>query len=613
MIAQPSPIQTDPIHFRAPRESLTEKANLADMIFTFPERSIEKIHHHFTVIPKAKRELRAAQDPVSALLTVLQGPYKEQLMQDMRHIAATLPEHLKEELLKQAALQGITQASEILSIEEITQIIRKTHADLPPFEEIAQRMALLSEHKYALETPPIQPNEKNPFLESIIKLLQTLKLALGLLELGKQPDSYFEADYLLGLFFKLILIPATLVSLLNLLLPAAASFAIVGIGIALFYTALHYLPDSVKLPKDCFNLTQQVREGKIPPIYGRDNEAQRLADALISRSHNKPVLKGHSQIGKTTIAKRFAQGVVNGEYPQLAGMDVIMLTTVDLIPPEMADHLAKRPLEKLLSALDKRLDNTIIFFDELQGATKREGVLSDQLKNRMTTYYFGAITDSDHDKLDAGLKNRFKTEIAVKDLSEKETIQIMERYAEREAPEYEFNADVFKKIYIDSTAKKVEQPQGSLDILSKLIVELRKGNEKVPAENTLGIEQKFNLFDPQFLLSKQASELAGRLQEDKERQAVQKKNEGLMRNALQTYGEYKKYLLQTHAATIRIARNPNRTVEQIKKFAFNLFFVEPLVSSIIKNLSKEHKLNNIVAVNAKNEIYIDRLKEKEVD
>jgi type VI secretion system protein VasG len=76
------------------------------------------------------------------------------------------------------------------------------------------------------------------------------------------------------------------------------------------------------------NLTERARAGLVDPVIGRDDEIRQMADILIRRRQNNPILTGEAGVGKTVVVEGFALRIVQGDVPgPLQGVEV---RTLDL-------------------------------------------------------------------------------------------------------------------------------------------------------------------------------------------------------------------------------------------------------------------------------------------
>lgn len=63
------------------------------------------------------------------------------------------------------------------------------------------------------------------------------------------------------------------------------------------------------------DMTAQAESGEMDAIVGRDDEARQIADVLLRRRQNNPILTGEAGVGKTAAVEGFAQKLAAGDVP----------------------------------------------------------------------------------------------------------------------------------------------------------------------------------------------------------------------------------------------------------------------------------------------------------
>ena len=190
------------------------------------------------------------------------------------------------------------------------------------------------------------------------------------------------------------------------------------------------------------DLVEDVRNGKIDPIIGRDDEIRRVIEILSRKTKNNPVLIGSPGVGKTAVVEGLAWRIMKGDIPfGLKDKQLIELDMGALIAGAKYRGEFEERLKAVLDEVKQAEGNIIIFIDELHnlvGAGKTEGSMdaANLLKPMLARgelRCIGATTFDEYKKhieKDAALERRFQ-KILVDEPSVEETISILRGLKDR--------------------------------------------------------------------------------------------------------------------------------------------------------------------------------------
>jgi ATP-dependent Clp protease ATP-binding subunit ClpB len=196
------------------------------------------------------------------------------------------------------------------------------------------------------------------------------------------------------------------------------------------------------LKKYARDLTQAVRDGKLDPVIGRDEEIRRTIQVLSRRTKNNPVLIGEPGVGKTAIAEGLAIRIVNGDVPEsLKGKSLMALDLGALVAGAKYRGEFEERLKAVLNEITGSDGQIILFIDEMHqlvGAGKTDGAMdaSNLLKPALARgelHCVGATTLDEYRKYiekDAALARRFQP-VFVSEPTVEDTISILRGLKEK--------------------------------------------------------------------------------------------------------------------------------------------------------------------------------------
>ncbi|HCN96811.1 MAG TPA: type VI secretion system ATPase TssH [Leclercia sp.] len=82
------------------------------------------------------------------------------------------------------------------------------------------------------------------------------------------------------------------------------------------------------LDKFTLDVTARAREGKVDPVFGRENEIRQMVDILSRRRKNNPILVGEPGVGKTALVEGLALRIAESNVPD--ALKPVSVRTLDL-------------------------------------------------------------------------------------------------------------------------------------------------------------------------------------------------------------------------------------------------------------------------------------------
>ncbi|KAL8273337.1 hypothetical protein Esti_002741 [Eimeria stiedai] len=271
------------------------------------------------------------------------------------------------------------------------------------------------------------------------------------------------------------------------------------------------------------DLSFMAQQGLLPPVIGREEEIDRMAQILSRKMTKAPILLGEPGVGKTAVIEGLAQRIVEGAVPdslknrRIFALDLLSLTAGS----SMRGEFEKR-MKDVISYLQQHSEEVILFVDEIHtliGAGKAAGSMdaSQVLKvplARGEIVLIGATTFSEyklHMEKDGAFCRRFQ-KIVVEAPSKDRTLGILRKVKANYEKHHNMTISdevIFAVVNMsDKYIKRRSFPDKALDLLDEacsskrvlhntrvaelrtMITEAQEGKRTIPADELRGYEEE---------------------------------------------------------------------------------------------------------------------------
>ena len=201
--------------------------------------------------------------------------------------------------------------------------------------------------------------------------------------------------------------------------------------------------DTPTLDKYGVSLNDLAQAGKLDPVYGRDDELQRVAQILARKRKNNPLLLGEPGVGKTAVVEALAQKIVNNDVPLfLLDKKIISVDLASIVAGSMYRGQFEERMKTMIEEL-KNNPQIILYIDEIhtlmgggnsQGGLDAANILKPAL-SRGDIKCIGATTLEEYRKTiekDGAMDRRFQ-KVTIEAPDNKETLKILQKLK----PKYE--------------------------------------------------------------------------------------------------------------------------------------------------------------------------------
>ena len=258
-----------------------------------------------------------------------------------------------------------------------------------------------------------------------------------------------------------------------------------------------YSNDKDVLSKFGRNITTEVKNNKIDPVIGRDDEIRKIITILARKTKNNVILLGEPGVGKTAILEGLAQRIVAKDVPStLQDKEIFELDMGALVAGAKYQGEFEDRLKAVLNKIKESNHKIILFIDEIHlivGAGRNSGALdaSNMLKPilaRGEIDCIGATTLKEYQQYiekDRALERRFQP-VMVNEPTKEDTLSILRGLKDRfEAHHGVHITDNALVSAVNLSTRYISNrflPDKAIDLVDEACAETRVEIESMPTE-----------------------------------------------------------------------------------------------------------------------------------
>ena len=293
------------------------------------------------------------------------------------------------------------------------------------------------------------------------------------------------------------------------------------------------------------DITESVKNNKIDPVIGRDEEIRSIIRILSRKTKNNPVLIGEPGVGKTAIVEGLAIRIVKGDVPStLKNKKVWSLDLGALIAGAKYQGEFEERLKKVLKEISESNGDIILFIDEIHmivGAGASGGMDAGNLLKPMLARgeirLIGATTLNEYRKYiekDGALERRLQ-KIQVGAPSVEDTITILRGIKDRfelfHSVNIKDNALIAAATLSDRYITDRFLPDKAIDLVDEACATIKMQMASVPTELDTLTRKIMSLEIELEAIKKEKDEISKKRREDLEREITRlKDDEAIMRS-----------------------------------------------------------------------------------